>query len=134
VNKWDISAEQSCTDHNFLKYNICIADSFNDVHNYQGTRYIEKEEKFDQTLVQEAFKIFKNTKFKGGTDDLDMNLSKTALKENDLDKFVDTFIEALQTACRNTFKTLSTENKIKKKKSVPCGRIILLLCGKRQTH
>ena len=33
--------------------------------------------------------------------------------------FVDTFTETLQTPCRKTFKTLSTENKIKKKKSVP---------------
>jgi hypothetical protein len=36
-----------------------------------------------------------------------------------LEKFVDTSTEALQTACRKTFKTLSTENKIGKKKSVP---------------
>jgi len=48
-----------------------------------------------------------------------MNLSKTVLKENDLEMFIDTFTEALQTAYRKTFKTLSTENKIKKKKSVP---------------
>ena len=122
VNKWEISAEESCSDHNFLKYNISIADSFNDVHNYQGTRYIEKEEiyqEFEQKLVQEALKIFNNTNFKGGTDDLDKNLSKTVLKENDLEKFVDTFTEALETARRKTFKTLSAENKIKMKKSVP---------------
>ena len=92
------------------------------MHNYQGTRYIEREEKyqeFDQKLVQEAIKIFNNTNFKGETDDLDMNLSKTVLKENDFETFVYTFIEALQTECRKTFKTLSTENKIKKKKLVP---------------
>jgi hypothetical protein len=64
-------------------------------------------------------KIFNNTNFKGGTEDLDMNLSKTVLKENYLEKFVDTFTEALQTACRKTFKSLSIDNKIKKKKSVP---------------
>jgi hypothetical protein len=48
VNKWEISTEESCSDHSFLKYNIGIADSFNNVHNYQGTRYIEKEEKYQE--------------------------------------------------------------------------------------
>jgi hypothetical protein len=43
-----------------------------------------------------------------------MNLSKTLLKENDLENFVDTFTGALQTTCRKTFKILNTENKIKK--------------------
>jgi hypothetical protein len=38
VNKWEISAEESCSDHNFFKFNIGIADSFNDVHNCQGSR------------------------------------------------------------------------------------------------
>jgi phosphatidate phosphatase PAH1 len=36
-----------------------------------------------------------------------------------LEKFIDTFAEALQTARRKPFKTLSTDNKINKKKSVP---------------
>ena len=40
VNKWEINAEESCSDHNFLKYNIGIADSFNNVHNYHGIGYI----------------------------------------------------------------------------------------------
>jgi hypothetical protein len=64
VNKWKISAEESCSDHNFLKYDIGIADSFNYGQNYEGIRYIEKEEKyqvFDQKLVQDALKIFNNT-------------------------------------------------------------------------
>jgi hypothetical protein len=54
VNGWEISAEESCSDHNFLKCNIGIANSFGNMHKYQGTRYIVKEDKyheFDRKLV-----------------------------------------------------------------------------------
>jgi len=37
VNDWEISAEESYSDHNFFKYNTGLANSFNNVHNYQGT-------------------------------------------------------------------------------------------------
>jgi hypothetical protein len=64
-------------------------------------------------------KIFNNINFKGGVEELGMNLSTIASKETGLEMFVDTFTEALQSACRNTFKTISKENKTKMKKSVP---------------
>jgi len=48
-----------------------------------------------------------------------MNLSAIASQENNLERFVETFKEALQSVCRKTFKTISTENKTKKNKSVP---------------
>ena len=122
MKEWEISAEESCSDHNILKYNIGIANSFNYVHNYQGTRCIVKEDKynrFDRKLVQETLKIFNNINFKGGVEELDLNLSTIASKEKDLETFVDTFTEALQSACKKTFKTINTENKTKKNKSVP---------------
>lgn len=54
MNGWEISAEESCPDHNFLKYKIGIDNSSNNVYNYQGIRYIVKEDKyheFDRELV-----------------------------------------------------------------------------------
>jgi len=113
VNEWEISVEESCSDHNFLKYNTGIANSFKNVHNYQGTRYIVKEDKyykFDRKLVQETLKIFNNINFKGVVEELDVNLSTIASKEKDLEMFVDTITEVLQSACKKTFKTISTEN------------------------
>jgi len=59
VNQW----RRELLRHNFLKYKIGIANSFNNMHNYQGIRYIVKEDnyqEFDRKLVQERFKIFKN--------------------------------------------------------------------------
>jgi hypothetical protein len=40
-------------------------------------------------------KIFKNVNYKGGAEEMDMNLSTTALNENYLKMFIDTFTEAL---------------------------------------
>jgi len=42
-----------------------------------------------------------------------MNVSTITSQENDLERFVETFTEALQLACKKTFKTISTVNKTK---------------------
>ena len=60
-----------------------------------------------------------------------MNISTKPSKERDLEMFVDTFREALQSACRKSFKTISTENTTKKKKSVPWLTESLTIMRKR---
>jgi hypothetical protein len=99
VNGWEISSEDSFSDHNFLKYNIGIVNCSQNIHdegNHLGIRYVEKEDKyneFDRDLVQEAFKTFNNAKWEGSTEELGMQLSKTAAIIKDLQKFVDTFTD-----------------------------------------
>jgi hypothetical protein len=81
VNEWEISAEESCSDHNYLKYKIGKANSVNNGHNYQGVRYIVKEDKyheFDQKLVQEASKAFKNINDNRRVEEIDINLTTIA--------------------------------------------------------
>jgi hypothetical protein len=80
VNEWEISPEESCSDHNFLKYKIGIANGFNNEYNYQVIRYIVKEDKYhelDRKLVQETLKTFTNI-YKGSAEEMDMNLFTTA--------------------------------------------------------
>jgi hypothetical protein len=62
---------------------------------------------------------------------VDVHLSTVASKENDLEMLVDTFTEALQSTCRKTFETISTENKTKIKKSVPWWTDSLTILQKR---
>jgi beta-lactamase regulating signal transducer with metallopeptidase domain len=62
---------------------------------------------------------------------MDMSLSTIASKENDLEKLVDTFTAALQSACRKTFKTINAETKTKKKKSASWWIDILTIMWKR---
>jgi hypothetical protein len=61
----------------------------------------------------------KNINLKGCVEEMDVNLPTMATKENDLEWFVDTCIEELQSECRKTFRTISAENNTEKKKLVP---------------
>ena len=60
-----------------------------------------------------------------------MNLLTTAVKENDLDRIVDSYTKAMQTACREAFKVINTQNKTKQKKSVPWWTDSLTIMWKR---
>jgi len=62
---------------------------------------------------------------------MDMNLSTTAAKENDVESLLDSFTEAMQTACREAFKIINTQNKTKQKKSVPWWTDSLTIMRKR---
>jgi hypothetical protein len=62
---------------------------------------------------------------------MDINLPTTAAKENDLERFLDSFTEAMQSACREAFKIINTQNKTKKKKSVPWWMDSLTIMWKR---
>jgi len=48
-------------------------------------------------------KGFKTLSYKESVEEMDINLATTAAKENDLDRLVDSFTEAMQTPCRETF-------------------------------
>jgi len=76
-------------------------------------------------------KIFKTISYKESVEEMDINLSTTAAKENDLERLVDSFTEAMQTACREAFKTINTQNKTKQKKSVPWWKDNLTIMRKR---
>ena len=60
-----------------------------------------------------------------------MNLVTTSAKENDLERLVDSFTEAMQTACREAFKTINTQNKTKQKKSALWWKDSLTIMRKR---
>jgi len=62
---------------------------------------------------------------------MDMNLSTTEVKQNDLERLVDSFTEAMQTACRAAFKVINTQSKTKQTKSVPCRTDSLTIMRKR---
>ena len=47
-----------------------------------------------------------------------------------MERFVETFTEALQSTCRKTFKTISTENRQKRRNQSADGRTVSLSCGK----
>jgi len=76
-------------------------------------------------------KNFKNIIYKGRVEEMDMNLSTTVAKENDLEGLVDSFTVAMPTTRREAFKIINTQNKTKQKKSVPWWTDSLTIMRKR---
>jgi hypothetical protein len=71
VKGWQISSEDSCSDHNYLKYKTgngnCSQNRHADRY-YLGIICIEKDDKYDESdrnLTQEALKNFNKVKWVG---------------------------------------------------------------------
>jgi len=90
----------------------------------------EKYYEYDRKLEKEIRKIFKIIIYKGCVEEMDMNLSTTVAKESDLERLVDSFTEAMQTACREALKIINTQSKTKQKKSVPWRTFSLTIMRK----
>jgi ribonuclease HI len=126
IKDWQICTDESCSDHNFIKFKIGTTDNnynYNYNYNHHGIRYIVKEERYleyDQNLAQEIPKFFfKTLNYKGNEEETDMNLSAAVTaQENNLERTVEALTDAMQSASRKTFKIINTQKKIKKK-SVP---------------
>ena len=101
VNEWEISSEESLSDHNYLKY--IIGSGVNNGHksDYKShsIRYIVKENNlhvFDRKLVQEMRKMA-DSKIKGGAaEELGEFISTIISIEEDLEQNVELFTEAVQ--------------------------------------
>ena len=124
VNECQISAEESLSNHNCLKYKIGVggANNHNNDNKCQDMQYIIKENKlheFDRKLVQEMWKMAINKSIEGGVEELNRYLSTIITTENDLEQHVDILAEAIQSACKRTFQNTNTGKKNSKKKSVP---------------
>jgi hypothetical protein len=62
IKDWEISEEESCSDHNIIKFNLNFACDKAQIHNFLGTRYIIKEQQhtdFCKNLLQSISKTFK---------------------------------------------------------------------------
>ena len=135
VNGWEISSEESLSDHNYLKYKIGagVTNGRKSDYKSQSIRYVVKENRlhvYDRKLMQEMRKMADN-KIKGGEDEeLDEFIATIITLEEDLEQNVELFTEAVQSACRRTFQN-STTQKNSKKKSVPWWTDNLTLLRKR---
>jgi hypothetical protein len=96
IGDCEISAEESLSDHNYLKYKIGLegTNSLNVNNKRQGPKYILKENKvqeFDRNLIQEMWKMAKNKNIERRAEELDKYLSTIITKENDLERYIDLF-------------------------------------------
>ena len=115
---WEISEDESCSDHNIIKFQI--GQEINHVlqHNHNGTRYIVKEEdydKFDKNLIELVTKKFQLEKLA----DIDTSVA-THIKENcNIVNAVGKLHEAITLSCNKSFKTRGITKKTTTHKSVP---------------
>jgi hypothetical protein len=133
LKNWDISEEESCSDHNIIKFGFGQAIYHNTVYDYNGHRYVVTDEnlkKFDINLNRIVA-----TMFSLGLEDsvyLDRDLASQVKKLDDIESAVDLFEEALILICKKSFK-IRRATKIKHK-SDPSWRVELTLMKKEEDY
>jgi ribonuclease HI len=129
---WEICEEESCSDHNIIKFRLGHDINHDTEYRYKGFRYIVTDEtlkEFDYNLSR-----FVAMKFRTGQEsslNLDRNLAKQAKELNDIENAADLFQEALVMSCNKSFKIRQTSNKPSKHKSVPWWTKELTVMRKR---
>jgi ribonuclease HI len=120
VTDWQISTEDSLSDHNIIKFNIGQYN-YGMQYNYIGTRYITTEEtlsKFDDKLKEDMAEEFE-MESKEDLETLDNVLAKYTQETEDIESVVGKLQNAITTTSKKTFKTRRKTNKMIKQKSVP---------------
>jgi len=93
VRDWEISEEESLSDHNYLKYKISMRrdKTYTNKTKYRSVKYVIREEKiqaFDRNLVQEMQKKANKTS-KGGAEEIDNFLSTIIATGKDLEQNIE---------------------------------------------
>jgi ribonuclease HI len=134
VEGWEISDQESCSDHSIIKFAIGQGTWRRSIQDCQGARYIVKNEdleKFQGNLLRLLEDKLSTTNTEGGTEDLDAILSKRADEETDIEKLIEVFHEVLKAACDQSFRKQQATRKIRTNKSVPWWTEELTVMRKR---
>jgi len=106
---WEISDQESCSDHSVIRYVIgqqkptsCLSKN-NDAARYKVNKV--GKQKFQENLIRlTEQKLFKNQNL-NELAEMDNTLSIRVTQQPDADKLVDKFYEVLEEACRSSFQT-----------------------------
>jgi hypothetical protein len=135
VKDWEISEEESCSDHNIIKFNI----SFNTANTerkitFLGTRYIMKG-KHHTEFCTRLFKLitenFQTGNEEGNLEGIDETLSARLKGQQDIREFIKKFEETIQLTCKETLKHRNSSHTLTKGKSVPWWTDALTTLRKR---
>ena len=122
VHGWEIWDQDSCSDHNILRFTIGHHCHYNTIPRTQEPRYIVQRlnlNKFHKKLTRLLTARVNKTFTQVDADDLDNILAKTVMSREDIEKTVDEFYEDLTTACNESFRTQPTHKTEMIKRSVP---------------
>jgi D-hexose-6-phosphate mutarotase len=122
IKDWEISEEESCSEHNIIKFNLNTANDKAQLHDVQGIRYIIKEHQhieFQSKLLQSISKNFQIENDERNIEDMDKKLNSLLLTQHDIDTFLEKFDKTIQETCKKTLKHKKSLTKAAKGKSVP---------------
>jgi hypothetical protein len=105
VAQWEISDQESSSDHNIIKYVIGQGVPNRESDDFQDVRYLFKKENHE--IFQENLKHIDKTTFCGlrsaeTTEELDIMLCARIAEEADIEKSIEEFHVILKTACCKT--------------------------------
>ena len=134
VSRWEISNQESSSDHNTIKYTINQNTSHRKSVNFQVVHYITKKEnlaKFQVNILQIAETKLSKQNTESRAVDLDDTLALHISEDVAIEKHTDKFSEALRIACNKSFKTQRASKKATTHKPVPWWTEELTILRKR---
>jgi len=114
VKNWDISEEESASDHNIIKFSINPDKNTTHGKHLTEPRFRIKEHqvtKFSEKLKSNITKTFQMEDKERNTSEIDEELSRQAKEDTDIGQFTIKLEEVLQTTCSEICKPPNTEVK-----------------------
>jgi len=136
VKQWEISDQESSSDHNIIKYVIGQGDCNRESDDFQDVRYLFKKENyaiFQENLIQLAKTTLCSLHNVETAEDLDIMLCARTAEEADIEKSIEEFHVTLKTACNKTYRKTRTFKKKQQTNQFHGGQRNLLYYGKEQT-
>jgi hypothetical protein len=122
VTNWEISEQESASDHNTIKFSIKLDNYETKINHVPGLRDIIKKEhqsNFYVNLHIAIIKTFQTVDSEWDKEDTDRELSRMLERQTDIRQFIHRLDEAIQTACRETTTHLKPPKSKLKGKTVP---------------
>jgi hypothetical protein len=125
IKNWQISEEESVSDHNIIKFNIKLDRDETKINNSPGLRYIIKEQQkteFYEILYHTICKTFQIEDRDGRDEDIVGELNRLLKGLTDIRQFTVKIQEVIQITCRKTCKHIHPPNPKAKGRQFRGGR------------
>jgi hypothetical protein len=134
VVEWEISDQESCSEHSIIRYAIGQGKGHRTEFELQEVWYIVKKdnkEEFQGNLLRLAEKKVCKLNKEGGTEDLDKTLCTRVSDENDIEELIEEFHDVMKLACSKSFRSQRASKKAMSNKLVPWRTEELTIMRKR---
>jgi hypothetical protein len=108
ITDWSISDEKSNSDHSIISYDIKTSNNHKNNTNTKERKFgvhSVNTEKYKENIHRTVESIIWERSKENGEDDLDTRLYERILKDNQTEKQMEDFSEAMRIACEQSFKT-----------------------------